>query len=225
MTRLIFLDTETTGLSHEGGDRIIEIGCIEMVNRRLTGRSKHFYVNPQRANSDDALKVHGLTDEFLRCAVATVSTSSGSNMPRSHHAHRSTSASWMPSWRLVVRRHVGRRSRLADDGTRCSPAATDAPAAPEVDNTNRTLHGALPTPGSGEVHPHDAGDRWSSTRRRDAGAQAVGVPSWPRWNSGDRPQRSRVGGACRGAGRLDKASSGRTLCATACIIRAPLQGG
>jgi DNA polymerase-3 subunit epsilon len=65
MTRLVFLDTETTGLSHESGDRIIEIGCLEMVNRRLTGRSKHFYVNPQRANSDDALKVHGLTDEFL----------------------------------------------------------------------------------------------------------------------------------------------------------------
>jgi len=65
MTRLVFLDTETTGLSCESGDRIIEIGCIEMVNRRLTGRSKHFYVNPQRANSDDALKVHGLTDAFL----------------------------------------------------------------------------------------------------------------------------------------------------------------
>jgi DNA polymerase-3 subunit epsilon len=65
MTRLVFLDTETTGLSPDSGDRIIEIGCIEMVNRRLTGRSKHFYVNPQRANSDDALKVHGLTDEFL----------------------------------------------------------------------------------------------------------------------------------------------------------------
>jgi DNA polymerase-3 subunit epsilon len=65
MTRLVFLDTETTGLSHESGDRIIEIGCVEMVNRRLTGRSKHFYVNPQRANSNDALKVHGLTDEFL----------------------------------------------------------------------------------------------------------------------------------------------------------------
>jgi len=65
MTRVVFLDTETTGLSHEGGDRIIEIGCIEMVNRRLTGRSKHYYVNPQRPSSDDALKVHGLTDEFL----------------------------------------------------------------------------------------------------------------------------------------------------------------
>jgi DNA polymerase-3 subunit epsilon len=65
VTRVVFVDTETTGLSHESGDRIIEIGCVEMVNRRLTGRSKHFYVNPQRPNSNDALKVHGLTDEFL----------------------------------------------------------------------------------------------------------------------------------------------------------------
>jgi DNA polymerase-3 subunit epsilon len=63
--RQIFLDTETTGLSPESGDRIIEIGCIELANRRLSGRSKHFYVNPQRPNSEDALKVHGLTDEFL----------------------------------------------------------------------------------------------------------------------------------------------------------------
>ena len=63
--RQIFLDTETTGLSPESGDRIIEIGCVEMVGRRLTGRNKHFYVNPQRRNNEDALKVHGLTDEFL----------------------------------------------------------------------------------------------------------------------------------------------------------------
>jgi DNA polymerase III subunit epsilon len=63
--RQIFLDTETTGLSPESGDRIVEIGCVELVNRRLTGRSKHFYVNPQRPNSNDALKIHGLTDEFL----------------------------------------------------------------------------------------------------------------------------------------------------------------
>jgi DNA polymerase-3 subunit epsilon len=63
--RQVFLDTETTGLSPESGDRIVEIGCIELVNRRLTGRSKHFYVNPQRPNSDDALKIHGLTDDFL----------------------------------------------------------------------------------------------------------------------------------------------------------------
>ena len=63
--RQIFLDTETTGLSPESGDRIIEIGCVEMVSRRLTGQNKHFYLNPERKNSEDAVKVHGLTDDFL----------------------------------------------------------------------------------------------------------------------------------------------------------------
>ena len=63
--RQIFLDTETTGLSPESGDRIIEIGCVEMINRRLSGRNLHFYLNPERLNSEDAVKVHGLTDEFL----------------------------------------------------------------------------------------------------------------------------------------------------------------
>lgn len=63
--RQIFLDTETTGLSPESGDRVIEIGCVEMVSRRLTGHNKHFYLNPERKNSEDAVKIHGLTDEFL----------------------------------------------------------------------------------------------------------------------------------------------------------------
>jgi DNA polymerase III subunit epsilon len=63
--RQIFLDTETTGLSPESGDRIIEIGCVEIFNRRLTGRTLHFYVNPERRNSIDAYKVHGLSDDFL----------------------------------------------------------------------------------------------------------------------------------------------------------------
>jgi DNA polymerase-3 subunit epsilon len=65
MTRQIFLDTETTGLSPESGDRIIEIGCVEMENRRLTGRHLHFYINPERPSHEDAVKIHGLTDEFL----------------------------------------------------------------------------------------------------------------------------------------------------------------
>lgn len=65
MTRQIFFDTETTGLSPEGGDRIVEIGCVEMVDRRLTGNNKHYYLNPERPNSEDAVKIHGLTDEFL----------------------------------------------------------------------------------------------------------------------------------------------------------------
>ncbi len=63
--RQVFLDTETTGLSPENGDRVIEIGCIELVNRRPTGRNLHHYLNPQRPNSEDAVRIHGLTDEFL----------------------------------------------------------------------------------------------------------------------------------------------------------------
>jgi len=63
--RLIFLDTETTGLSAEAGDRILEIGCVELVNRKLTGNNLHFYINPERASHEDALKVHGISDESL----------------------------------------------------------------------------------------------------------------------------------------------------------------
>ena len=63
--RQIFFDTETTGLQAEGGDRIIEIGCVEMINRQLTGNNLHLYINPQRASHEDALRVHGLTEAFL----------------------------------------------------------------------------------------------------------------------------------------------------------------
>jgi DNA polymerase-3 subunit epsilon len=64
--RQIVLDTETTGLSAETGDRIIEIGCVELVARKLTGVNKHFYLNPDRDSHEDALKVHGITREFLQ---------------------------------------------------------------------------------------------------------------------------------------------------------------
>lgn len=64
--RQIVLDTETTGLSAEGGDRIIEIGCVELVARKLTGQNKHWYLNPERDSHEDALKVHGISNEFLR---------------------------------------------------------------------------------------------------------------------------------------------------------------
>ena len=63
--REIVLDTETTGVEANNGDRIVEIGCVEMVGRRLTGDNRHYYLNPQRPSHPDALKVHGLTDEFL----------------------------------------------------------------------------------------------------------------------------------------------------------------
>ena len=63
--RQVVLDTETTGLEHREGHRIIEIGCVEMVERRLTERSFHVYINPERAVEGGALVVHGITDDFL----------------------------------------------------------------------------------------------------------------------------------------------------------------
>jgi DNA polymerase III subunit epsilon len=64
--RQVVLDTETTGLEAKDGHRIIEVGCLEIVGRRVTERRLHHYVNPERSSDEGALEVHGLTDEFLR---------------------------------------------------------------------------------------------------------------------------------------------------------------
>ena len=64
--REIVLDTETTGLSSEGGDRLIEIGCVELLNRIPTGREFHRYVNPERDVPAEAVAVHGLSAHFLK---------------------------------------------------------------------------------------------------------------------------------------------------------------
>ena len=63
--RQIIVDTETTGLEPEQGHRIIEIGCVEMLNRRPTGKTFHRYLKPDRAVDPGALQVHGITNEFL----------------------------------------------------------------------------------------------------------------------------------------------------------------
>ena len=63
--RQIFLDTETTGLYPDQGDRVVELACVEMINRKLTGNNLHFYLNPQRDSHEEALRVHGLTTQFL----------------------------------------------------------------------------------------------------------------------------------------------------------------
>ena len=63
--RQIVLDTETTGLETSQDHRIIEIGCVEMINRKLTGRHYHQYINPQRKVDEGAMEVHGITDQFL----------------------------------------------------------------------------------------------------------------------------------------------------------------
>ena len=63
--REIVLDTETTGLSPRDGDRIVEIGCIELVNHVATGETYHQYVNPERPMPEEAFAIHGLSDDFL----------------------------------------------------------------------------------------------------------------------------------------------------------------
>lgn len=63
--RQVVLDTETTGIGSDKGHRIIEIGCVELIDRKLTGRHYHQYVNPQRSSDEEAVAVHGITDEFL----------------------------------------------------------------------------------------------------------------------------------------------------------------
>ena len=64
--RQIVLDTETTGLEHRQGHRVIEIGCVELINRRLTGNNFHVYLNPERESDQGAIEVHGITNEFLQ---------------------------------------------------------------------------------------------------------------------------------------------------------------
>ncbi|MCK0513050.1 DNA polymerase III subunit epsilon [Aromatoleum buckelii] len=63
--RQIVLDTETTGLDWRNGDRVIEIGCVELLNRNLTGRHYHVYINPERGIDAEAIAVHGITEDFL----------------------------------------------------------------------------------------------------------------------------------------------------------------
>jgi len=64
--RQVVLDTETTGIGHEQGHRIIEIGCVELIDRQLTGKHFHTYLNPERFIDEGAFKVHGISAEFLQ---------------------------------------------------------------------------------------------------------------------------------------------------------------
>jgi DNA polymerase-3 subunit epsilon len=65
LNREIVLDTETTGLSPSQGDRLVEIGCVELINHIPSGQHYHVYINPQRSMPEEAFRVHGLSEEFL----------------------------------------------------------------------------------------------------------------------------------------------------------------
>ena len=154
--RQIFLDTETTGLSADNGDRLVEIGLIEMVDRRLTGDNRHWYLNPERSSHPDALRVHGLTDEFLadkprfadvvqelldyvadaELVIHNASFDLGfldAELARLDHPPLSTRcAGVVDSLQLARELYPGQRASL---DALCKRL--------EVDNSSRSLHGAL----------------------------------------------------------------------------------
>jgi len=154
--RQIFLDTETTGLSADNGDRIIEIGCLEMLNRRLTGNNKHFYLNPERPNSEGAFAVHGLSDEFLadkprfgEIAEELLAYLAGSEVVI-HNAAFDVGFIDAELKRIAKARFASQVARITDSLAMARnqfPGKSNSLDALckrlEVDNTNRTLHGAL----------------------------------------------------------------------------------
>jgi DNA polymerase-3 subunit epsilon len=154
--RQIFLDTETTGLSPESGDRIVEIGCLEMVDRRQTGNDKHYYLNPERPSSEGAVKVHGLTDDFLadkprfgEIADELLTYLAGAEVVI-HNAAFDVGFLDAESKRLGRPRLAGQVLRITDTllmARNLYPGKSNSLDALckrlDVDNTHRTLHGAM----------------------------------------------------------------------------------
>jgi len=154
--RQIVLDTETTGLEPAEGHRIIEIGCLELIDRRLSGRQFHRYINPERPVESDAQTVHGLSDEFLadkprfeeiagefidfiRGAELLIHNASfdvgflNSELARLESAQTIEGLAEVLDTLMLARElHPGQRNSLDALCRRY-----------EVDNSNRTLHGAL----------------------------------------------------------------------------------
>ena len=230
--RQIFLDTETTGLSPDNGDRLIEIGCLEMVNRRMTGKNLHLYVNPERPSSEEALKVHGITDEFLAdkprfadiadqllayVAGAEVIIHNAAfdvgfleaELKRARRDAFRTQVAKVTDSLLMAREMFPGKSNSLDALCRRL----------EVDNSNRTLHGALLDAGLlAEVYVR-------LTRGQDSLVIDAGAASSASSNAANEPLVSlgaftlyavTVSDDERGAheavlAELDKASSGKTV--------------
>ena len=229
--RQIFLDTETTGLSPENGDRVIEIGCIEMDNRRLTGRHLHFYLNPERRNHEDAVKIHGLTDEFLadkplfksvaeeliefvRDAEIIIHNAGfdvgflNEELRRCGLPKFSTHVAAVTDTLVMARDQFPGKSNSLD--ALCKRL--------EVDNTNRTLHGALIdanllaevyirlTRGQDSLAMELGDDNADGSPRITGPADlSVFVLPVPAANEGELAAHERV------LGEIDKASGGKTI--------------
>ena len=219
--RQIFLDTETTGLSADSGDRIIEIGCIEMVNRRLTGNNLHFYLNPERSSHPDAVRVHGLTDEFLadKPLFASIADELLDYLQDAeiviHNAAFDVgflNAELARLGRGKIAEHVAEITDSLLMAREMFPGKANSLDALckrlEVDNSNRALHGALldAGPAGRGLHPPDArpGQRWSSMPVMKGGSRC-------RWRrSTCRPIDTAGAGRECGRSRGTRGDAGRT---------------
>ena len=153
--REIVLDTETTGFRQNDGDRIVEIGCVELVNHVATGNSYHQYINPERSMPEGAFKVHGLSREFLAefPVIAMVMDQFlefiGEETPLIIHNAEFDIGFLNAELKLLNKPMIPMsRSidtvRMARDKFPGAPASLDALCRRfSIDNTNRTLHGAL----------------------------------------------------------------------------------
>ena len=154
--RQVFLDTETTGLYAEQGDRIVEFACVEYDNRRDTGRRLQHYVNPGRNSHPDAVRVHGITDEFLadKPSFASVAAElldfvAGADVVI-HNASFDLSFLDAELARLNLPRFAQHAARVTDSlqmARELFPGKGNSLDALcrrlEVDNSKRGLHGAL----------------------------------------------------------------------------------
>ncbi|MEP2642641.1 DNA polymerase III subunit epsilon [Roseobacter sp.] len=152
--REIVLDTETTGFDPQSGDRIVEIGAVELMGHMATGKTYHQYINPERGMPDEAFQVHGLGDEFLsdKPKFAAVGQAFldfiGDSKLVIHNAafdikFLNAELGWMGlpqiPWEQAIDTLEIARKRFPG-----SPASLDALCRRfHIDNTSRTLHGAL----------------------------------------------------------------------------------
>ncbi len=152
--REIVLDTETTGMDPNTGDRIVEIGCVELYNHMPTGRTLHQYINPERDVPSEAVAVHGITTEFLK-DKPVMAECVGEFMEFIHDAqliiHNAEFDMKFINWELrklgfasISMRGVTDTLAMARMRFPGSPANLDALCRRfGIDNSNRVLHGAL----------------------------------------------------------------------------------
>ena len=152
--REIVLDTETTGLNPQSGDRVVEIGCVEIVNQVATGETYHQYINPQRDMPEGAFSVHGLSTEFLSDKpvfadiVDALLDFVGNARLVMHNAEFDMN---FLNWELMALGRAPLSLDRATDTVRMArkkfpgaPASLDALCKRfQIDNSNRQLHGAL----------------------------------------------------------------------------------